>query len=1632
MKTWIHIVCLYLFVGATYSSSAQVDPEAYGDEWISENQDYYKFNIDKSGIYRITAETLRAEGIPINDLAGYQFSIFSFGKQIPLRTSTSGNFKNDDYIEFYGTSNDGTIDALLYENPSIQQLNPYISLYSNDRPYYLTWSNEGSDNRYTELSNGLGAIGLPPKEPYYMHREIITYDEFHHKPSHDGRNFIRYSSMDDGEGYGTKLEEARTIELNVAKLSPFGVDPKIVARFGTNTNSKNWIITSDYRTLKISPQKGYGIVDIDERFTLDDLQDGNFNVHIAPVSGADQKHTLARIELHYPRKYEYDGEVEINFHQQASILSRYVEINGYGGTDPILYNLTEDTYMIPGYEDGVIKFVTGAAFQENNWILVDRENAVQSITDLNQIHFQPSPQNSEYLIISHSDLISSGAIEEYANYRSSEVGGAYETSILDIDDLIERYGYGIKGHPIAIKNMMRFLKDEEALPDYTFIIGKGREYTEIKEGKTTKALVPTFGIPGSDNLFLSFGDKRHPVEPIGRLAAQSSQEVLDYLSKIKTHEIRSNESQTIEDQSWKKGVVHLSGGSANNQAVLFRFLNDMGNVISGNSFGANVSTFRKTTADPLQRVTTEEIMNRIDQGAALITFFGHSAVGTFDFSLEDPQKYSNQGRNPIILSLGCHSGNIHTAAGGISEDFVLEKDNGAIAFIASSGTAYPEPQYFTGINFYDLFGGQMYGQPVGDILQRSLEERTDNPSVSVQTLIEQLTLHGDPAYRHTSFNGPDYSIDQSSVTIEPSILNATTASFTLGFDVINLGASIHEALDIEVIHLLPNGSAIDTQLITIPAPGHNSRVNIDLNNPGTPWVGSNRIKISVDPAAQIAESPREAAESNNELVDQNGKKGIAFFVFDNSAKPITPSNYGILNAEKIVLRSAVNNGLSPGGVFLLQIDTTDSFNSPLFTEEIIENTSSIIDWIPTIPNINNLVYYWRIAPIDISDRTKALSWQQASFIFLPDGPNGWNQSHFDQIEDNSFYKMSLESSTRRFEFIDREWDIRIKNEIRDDGDFWVYVNSTPWASLNPRNHGSLISIFAWDRQEVIIKNSGSDFGSIPFTSDGFLYDMQDPEDIENIITLLNAIPDGARIFFHTMIDDENASLNISSWDLTTSYGLSLIEYLEEQGANRISEILEKGTVPYTFIYDKGQGPVIEDIANNIYETVDLTSKAKTQWSEGTVTSVQLTAQDRWLRLMWEEEKEESDNTRLIVLGIKAGGQRDTLKNVSNDYDINLTSIDPAKYTRLELIYQTEDKVFKTAPQLKYWRVITNSLPDAAFYATPSSFAISDTLNAGEDLHLDFDLVNLTNIDMEPVLIKYTYIDQNYKETVITRRSKWLRALDTINVVEDIPTDRLSGAYQVVIEVNPNEDQKELTTCNNLGFTNFFVVPDRRNPFLDVTFDGRYISDKEEVVATPEILISLRDEDSALLLDNPNDFDISIFSPQNEKWRFTDKSENVTWIPSTSLEENRASFVLHPKFIEEGVYILEVQAKDIAGNKAGNLAYRISFVVDFSLDVPKLVVRPNPMITSTEFVYYLDSDFIPEIFDLYIYSADGKRIKHASKADFGGLQRGLNTYRWDGLSESGKGLPMGLYYYEIVNSFDSRKEKRKGSILKIGN
>jgi len=328
----------------------------------------------------------------------------------------------------------------------------------------------------------------------------------------------------------------------------------------------------------------------------------------------------------------------------------------------------------------------------------------------------PDP-DANYLIITNKRLHGT-SVDQLADYRRSVAGGSYKVKVVDVEDLYQEFGYGIPNHPMAVRNYLTAARLAAADLQYLFLIGKGREYFDVRTSlqlseNINTYFLPSFGFPASDNLLAAKLGEVVPQLSIGRLSAINNEEIGIYLSKLREVEDQINQGgQTIADRDWQKQIMHLGGGtSAGEQASIKSRLSTMENTIEASDMAANVSSFYKTSSEPIEDSRQDAIFNRINDGTAILTFMGHSSSQTFDFSIDDPANYNNKGRYPFMLSLGCYSGDAFTRERSISERFIFLRDKGAVAFAASKGIGY--------ISALGNWGEELFDQPLVSYLNSS-------------------------------------------------------------------------------------------------------------------------------------------------------------------------------------------------------------------------------------------------------------------------------------------------------------------------------------------------------------------------------------------------------------------------------------------------------------------------------------------------------------------------------------------------------------------------------------------------------------------------------------------------------------------------------------------------------------------------------------------------------------------------------------------------------------------------------------------------------------------------------------------------------------------------------------------------
>lgn len=1635
---------LFLLLFPVFLLAQMPDPDGsirYGNEWIEYGEDYYRIPVAEDGLFRVSAAELSAAGMEINATNQDRFVLYHQGISVPIEVSTEG-------IVFVGQKNRGAMDRFLFPEPEKQQLNTRYSLHTDTAAYFLRLSNEGGGLFYQPPS---GTASPTDISTIIRDNEIVFSDRMIKEYFRSGRSSIYYSHYDEVEGFSSRnrddllSSDGTTItEFDLAMPGNNGEPAELEARFG---------LGFDYHRQQISVNGGL-LLQLDTSAWTVHQPILSFNptgasatVRFEGISGARDKAAIAWAKVTYPASPAYDEDL-VSFLIPASTSASRVTFTNLGASAGAVkgYGARNGIVVSGNVSGGTANLVFPASNEDERYYLsLSGEAAPATGSPLNFSSVLPLNGQTNYLLITSRRLHDSG-VEGLANYRRSPAGGSYTVQVIDVEDLYEEFGYGIARHPMALRNYFAAARLAAPNLQYLFLIGKGREYEEIRtEEDLTDALetfhIPSFGYPASDNLLTAPLGGVVPKLSTGRLAAINNEEVEIYLDKLRGVEQEINlGDQNIDDRVWMKTVMHLGGGtSPGEQSSIRNGLNQIELTLEQTTMGANVVSFFKTSGEPIEDSRTDAIFETINNGTAIITFFGHSSTQGFDFSIDDPNNYNNKDRYPLMMSLGCYSGDAFTEARSISERFIFLRDKGAIAFAASKGVGYISALRSWGDSLYNVLGEENYGEGIGDIMRVNIEKFSGTSNFTIAILLEQFALSGDPAYRIHPRPGPDLVIDPTSVRFEPDVVPAQEPEYDMNFRVVNLGnGNLPDSVTLLFRQQLPDGELIDLHQERIRTPDFDQEMTVPLSNQGIRAIGQNRIFLTVDSDSELSERPAPAAESNNGLVT-GGTPGVPLTFIANTAKTAYPPQYSVVGGP-VELISSSTNALSPARDYVLQVATTRDFATPLLTETV-NSPGGVIRFTPAITFADSTTYYWRISPDSTTTEGAGYIWSESSFTWLENQPEerlGWAMQHQGQTFDGEFDNIRGDGLEEGWVFTQTVVDVNFTNGLYVD-------RQMPRMEVNG---GRVNSAFQWRTQSginvlVIDSTDFSDWlfnpgdgeynsvahNGLPQYTDVWAFDTRTQPGRAGLMEFLeNGVEIGKYVMFYTAQRGGTTNYYNEGWLAdSTDLGRTLFDYMEDQGALQIRNMASLGSVPYVFSYQKGLGRLGEAIALTPQDVVTMQVAVLSNWQEGSWSTGEVGPADNWesmdLRLTGTNITD-VDSSRVMLYGVRPDGTEQILRDEQlfvpavQSINMDLSDISAAEYPRLRTEIMFHDEADRTVPTVGHVYFNYAHFGDVA--VNPQlSYSAQDSLDQGQDYDLSVGYENISRVDMDSLLVELQVIDQNNELTSFTRRRPPVAAGGTGEVSFAVPTAAFNGDVRLQLRLNPANDQPEEVLFNNDLTTRLKINRDVIDPNLRVYFDGRRINDGELVSAEPEILIQLRDENTFLPLNDTSSYVIELILPNGARERLSFADERVEFQPATTTE-NVAEIYFRPTLSEDGVYALTVRAADRTDNIAGRLDFRQDFEVLNEQRVANVLTYPNPFSTQTQFVYTLTGSAPPTTFRIQIMTVSGRVVRDINLLELEDVKIGTHRtqFAWDGTDEYGDQLANGVYLYRVITSDES--------------
>ncbi|MCB9171014.1 MAG: hypothetical protein H6597_02095 [Flavobacteriales bacterium] len=1670
MRRWYCAVMTYLAAVGAFA-------QPYGNEWIDHGRQYWRFQIAASGIYRIDSTALADAGFPVASVDPRDLQLFSREQQVPIYVAgeADGVFNGQDFIEFRADKNDGQFDVPLYDLPEHQN-NPNYSLYNDTVRYYLTWDVTPEKLRIVDYSNtDFGSY--TDREWFWYTARWDMADRY--QPGDRTVEGATSAQMVEAEGFfrSEMTSAGNDATQNISMLTqrpytgPNAGDAEVRIAFAGTNNPGGSSCPDHHTRILYGPTdltaidtiyRGYKLFRTD--FTMDHTWIGPSyttfkfrSVHDLDAcyggNGYLDRQASAFCQVRYPHIFHMNAEpvVKMELPDLPGDPPSTMTFIGIPGT-PILYAYGDTVRRILPTQVGaqwkaIAPADPNADLTRLFMCTVQHVDTVRDLVPVNSTgYFTDLGQvqaDSAMIIITNGSLMN--AALQYAAYKENGSTHPHETVVVDVDELYDQFGGGIPKHPLAIRQFLKMAYDQwPTHPSALFLVGKSVIAPQVgaiagyrnDPVAYAQCLVPTYGYPPSDNCFTLgiSGDPRLIAIPVGRLAAKNDQEVLDYLDKVQTFESQP-------PAEWMKHILHFRGGGDASEWALFgSYLNAYKAVAEDTSFAGHVTTFVKTDGNLIDQASADSVNTFIQEGVSLMTFFAHASGGGFDITIDNPYNYEWNGHYPVVIGNSCYAGNIHLeGAESASERFVLLHQKGAIAFLASvdiglTNTLFPFTQ-----DWYRSFSQVNYGGTIGQHIQYAAFQQLAL-SYNVLTLnnVQTFTLQGDPTLVLNSWPKPDYRITLPDISYSPAPVTADVDTFQVHAVVTNLGkgvdrnvnAALERTLVEESQTLQPQFEEFDggvfRDTVTFHVPVLDTDGGLGLNDL--------EVRVDLDP-----DQVPELDDTGNNVVN------TSLLITSGEIFPVYPYEYAITPESAPLLEASTGDPFAPVRTYRFQIDTTDHFNSPIMESTTITAPGGVVTWQPQQifalnAQTDSTVFFWRCSPDSTADN--GFDWRGSSFQYLTDR-EGWGQAHFFQYRKDAFSQITYNEPARRFDFDAGLHQVRC-DLVGSDGLENNWFLDLNW--MEGQGCGSPTAMHVAVIEPATLQAWGSyyngqnpdhQFGNV--NNDGacrsrveryFIFRTGWPAQMNALQNMLaNEIPDGHYVLLWTYL-----YLNKDSVNMDPAVYPDLYATFNALGATGIATAPDK--VPYIFFAKKGDlGSVQQVIGDSIDAHIELSAWIQATGHSGAINSVLAGPTHEWKAFYWDEKPNDpQDSVRIQVFGLPGpSGPEQLLYDLDGPLDSvpepDFGAIADAQlypYLRLKAVLRNDSVVDPVPSQMKRWQLIHSPVPECAIDPPSGYLPIPTGLYEGQDARVAVAVRNISPYDMDSLLIDAWVVDRTGQWHTV--RHHYNAPLPAGGVVMDtipIPTTDLGGANTIIIEANPVDsttgryDQYEQYHFNNIATLRFDINEDHENPLLDVTFDGVHILNGDIVSAKPEILVTLDDENTTLLLDSESDttyFKVFLADPQGQRrLYFREGGEEIMHFVPASGPDNISHIEYHPVFPLDGTYTLTVQARDISNNASGDNDLKIDFEVINAATITEVLNYPNPFTTSTRFVFTVTGSEVPSYMKVQIMTISGRVVREITNAELGPMHVGRNIteYAWDGRDEFGDKLARGVYLYRVI-------------------
>ncbi len=744
--------------------------------------DWYRFYIEKSGVYRLTKSFLSSLGINTNNVNPRQIKIYgNGGRMLPYQNAENypfdvvenavkfvgeedGSFDNNDYILFYG------------EGPTTysEESNTNLNLYT-DKTYYYVNISSGNGKRIQSMPsiNSAADIQISTFQDYQF------YEVDEHNLAKLGRRWFGDEfDIENQRVYEFQFPNLVTSEPVSFDIAVGSVSETVGSTMAINVNGN---LVSSLLFTPISPgsvlasasaySNDINISSDAITITLDYNNNGN----------PSAKAYLDYINIEATRSLAYAGEQMVFKNRDVAATPGIVEyiLSNAASVDEIWditdrFNVT-NTLNSENQNSWSFKAQSGEervylAFSGSN-VLQPKKESQSRVSNQNLKgtifnNAQGTFEDIDYIILSPSQLISQA--ERLAQINRDQYN--LNVKVVDLQTIYNEFSTGSQDIA-ALRNFVKYVYDNASIPSrrlkYLCLFGEGSyDYKDRIRNNTN--LVPSWYTNNSFSLTNSFvSDDFYAMLDenegtmalsdrmdiaVGRILAEDVQRAKEMVDKIQAY------YQAEAYGSWRNNVILISDDvDVQWERILQETTDGLGTALEDEKPFLNVTKIHSDAFEQESSVAGDRypkvnkaVKDAIEVGALVVNYFGHGGENGLAkeriFDKFDSQEVNNVCKFNLFVTVTCEYTKFDDPDRDTAGEFTFwNKNGGAIGLITTTRQIFVT----TGVNFNETldnyvfaFGSNDYPS-IGEALRLT---KIDN-SIGGSSQKRLVFLIGDPAMK---------------------------------------------------------------------------------------------------------------------------------------------------------------------------------------------------------------------------------------------------------------------------------------------------------------------------------------------------------------------------------------------------------------------------------------------------------------------------------------------------------------------------------------------------------------------------------------------------------------------------------------------------------------------------------------------------------------------------------------------------------------------------------------------------------------------------------------------------------------------------------------------------------------------